>query len=77
MLQIKKGDILILSGEGEIGSFELYHGTPSKLAKRLYDECCHGDSWARGIECLDMDSEGYPFGIDLSTGEYSMLPKEI
>lgn len=41
-------DIIIHSGEGEVGTYERYYGERSKkaLRARLSRERCHGDRWA-------------------------------
>ena len=44
-----EGKIIIQSGEGEIGTFESYHGarTLRAIRARLTRERCNGDRWAR------------------------------
>lgn len=51
MIDITTGDILIHSGEGEIGSYERYHGarTVPALKTRLAGERHHGDRWAHAL----------------------------
>lgn len=41
--------IIIISGEGETGNIEAYHGTdsPRAIKMRLAKERCNGDRWAR------------------------------
>lgn len=41
--------LVIVSGEGEIGTVEVYHGKRSVRAIlcRLAKERCHGDRWAK------------------------------
>lgn len=46
---IKKAEtVLILSGEGEVGTYEKYEGkrTERALKSRLTKERCNGDRWA-------------------------------
>lgn len=44
-----EGKIIIQSGEGENGSFEIYTGkrTERAIQLRLTRERCHGDRWAK------------------------------
>lgn len=67
----KDKEILIVSGEGEIGTAEVYRGkhTQRAIKSRLTRERCHGDRWARAIQYSHTNDHGL-VGINLETGEY-------
>jgi hypothetical protein len=47
-MQAITGDLLIFSGEGDVGNWEHYHGsrTVRAIRSRLTKERAHGDRWA-------------------------------
>lgn len=85
MKSLETEKIIILSGEGEIGTFELYTGkrTQRALKTKLKQESCDGDRWVR-VFCSageDYAPDSY-FEIDPdtleSTGYMRTIPeKEI
>lgn len=61
-MDISKGDILILSGEGEVGNFARYYGkrTHQAIRARLAEENA-GGRWARlWIECPEVENQSQP-----------------
>lgn len=52
--------IIIISGEGEVGTIEAYTGrdTPRAIRSRLTREQCGGDRWARAYR-LDHVTDDY------------------
>lgn len=75
MAKFKKGDIVIVSGEGEQGTAELYKGknTGRAIKARLTKEKAHGDRWARAME-YSHENEWGLVGIDLETGGSCTFP---
>jgi hypothetical protein len=69
MAKFKKGDVVIVSGEGTFGTAERYTGkkTDRAIKLRLTKERAHGDRWARAIE-YSHENEWGMVGIDLETG---------
>lgn len=67
--------IAITSGEGELGSSELYDGdqSDSAIQARLEEERCGGDRWARAI-IYSHDNDYGPVGVNFETGEYTNWP---
>ena len=53
-------DIVILSGEGEGGTFEHYTGkrAPQAIKTKLTRERCHGDRWAKAYIYLHESETG-------------------
>lgn len=77
-LEVEK--IVILSGEGEIGTFELYTGkrTERALKTKLKEESCDGDRWVR-VFCSageDYALDSY-FEIDRDTFEFASYMRTI
>ena len=68
-------EIRIISGEGDVGTVELYTGKHSKRAikLRLSRERSNGDRWARAIQYSHENEHG-KVGLDLETGEYCTFP---
>ena len=70
--KLLEGDnrILILSGEGENGTFEEYNGKRTMLAikSRLRKERCNGDRWARAYIYLYTNDLGDVYK-DIEDGE--------
>lgn len=57
--EYKGNDIVILLGEGEVGTYKEYTGKPSALAikRKLTAERCGGDKWAKAyIYAYDNDN---------------------
>ena len=75
ILKLTKNKIAIVSGDGEIGTAELYGGTLSERAirSRLTRERCHGDRWARAVQWSHVNIYG-EVGYDLETGEPCVWP---
>jgi hypothetical protein len=63
-------DIIILSGEGETGTYERYEGekTEKAIKAKLEEERCSGDRWARAF-VYSYDSEMGAVYVDFETGE--------
>lgn len=72
---MEKGDMVIVSGEGEQGSVEIYKGkrTPRAIKARLTKERSHGDRWARAVS-YSHENEWGMVGIDFETGGYCSFP---
>jgi hypothetical protein len=68
---IKTNPIRIVSGEGTTGSVEEYagHRTLRAIRRRLEQERCGGDRWARAevYSHRGWDADVY---VDVETGEY-------
>lgn len=64
--------VQIVSGEGEYGTPEQYHGNGaiSSIRARLTRERCNGDRWARAVMYSHRGDDGNPIGVNLETGEY-------
>ena len=75
---IQTNDILIVSGEGEVGGTESYNGTRTMRAikSRLTRERCHGDRWARAL-VYSHDAEHGRVYVDVMTGEPELVYEEI
>lgn len=67
---IKTNEIRIISGEGEIGSSELYHGKRSirAIKMRLTKERCHGDRCAKAVVFIHNSDLGMVFQ-DIENGD--------
>jgi hypothetical protein len=67
--------IVITSGEGEIGSDDIYTGkrTIRAVKLRLARERCGGDRWARAI-VYSHRSEWGDVWLDVETGDYAPAP---
>ena len=68
---IEANEIRIVSGEGEVGTTEIYNGKRSLRAikMRLTKERCGGDRWARAIVFSHANNYGDVF-VDVETGTY-------
>lgn len=66
--------IVIISGEGEVGTVETFHGKKTKLAvkRRLNRERSH-DRWARAIQFSHKSVYGAA-GVDVESGELVSFP---
>ena len=75
--EITKEDIIILSGEGEIGTYELYEDrkSPKVIRDRLEKERCGGDRWAQAF-IYSHDSKHGPVYIDFESGEQRHISDE-
>jgi len=75
-MEITEKEIRIVSGEGEIGTTEIYFGkmTQRAIKSRLTRERCKGDRWARAIQYV-FDSWWGEIGINLETNELGPYPK--
>ena len=62
-----KGQIIIISGEGEIGAMTTYEGarTLQAIRQRLAKERCHGDRWARAVIVDGYDEWKQPQYVNL------------
>jgi len=76
---IETNEIRIVSGEGEVGTTEIYNGKRSLRAikMRLTKERCGGDRWAYAKVFSHTNNIGYKFDdiyvdvfLDVETGEY-------
>ena len=69
-------DIVIVSGEGELGRAEVYTGkrTSRAVKLRLTKERCHDDRWAKAI-VYSHENEWGKVGINIESGEYCGYPK--
>lgn len=74
-MEINKNEIRIVSGEGEMGTVEVYNGkrTQRAVKARLTRESCKGDRWARAIQYSHTNDHG-DVGVNLETGEYCTWP---
>jgi len=66
--------IVIVSGEGEIGGQDVYVGkrTLRAIKGRLARERCRGERWARAIVYSHSNDWG-DVGVDLMSGEYCTM----
>lgn len=76
MTETRTEIIHIVSGEGEIGSREVYVGvgTERALRARLTRERCHGDRWARAEVYAYESAQGGHVWIDWETGVHYAGP---
>jgi len=58
-MEITNQKIIIVSGEGQIGSIEIFKGKKTKKAinRKLNQERCGGDRWAKVYQYLHDTSE--------------------
>lgn len=72
LIENENRDVLIISGEGEQESFELYTGKRSirAIKSRLTCERCGGDRWARAEIFSHYPHNGGDAFINLETGDY-------
>ena len=68
-------EILIISGRGDFGGVDIYHGkrTEKALKLRLTRERCQGDRWAKAILYTHKTETGHA-GIDFESGEMQNYP---
>lgn len=68
--------IHIVSGEGEVGTVEVYTGTRTDRAikMRLTRERCHGDRWARAMIYMHTTDDGADVGMDCTDGIVGYFP---
>jgi len=68
---IETNEIRIVSGEGEVGTSEIYNGkrTIRAIKMRLTKERCGGDRWANPKVFSHSNDFGDVF-VDVETGEY-------
>lgn len=68
---VETNEIRIVSGEGEVGTSEIYNGkrTMRAIKMRLTKERCGGDRWATAKVFSHKNEHGDVF-IDVETGEY-------
>jgi len=68
---------VILSGEGEIGTYEMYEGkkTMSAIKSRLQKERAGGDRWAKAF-AYSHDSDTGPVYTDIETGEQRHISED-
>lgn len=68
---------IILSGEGEMGTFERHTGksTLTAINRRLVRERCHGDRWATAFVPA---GDGYPDDtyVDINDGELREISED-
>ena len=62
----------VLSGEGEIGSWEKKIATERCILRILSRERCGGDRWARAVGDI-FDTEHGKAGYDVETGEIGFV----
>jgi len=67
---IETNEIRIVSGEGEVGTSEIYNGkrTIRAIKMRLSKERCGGDRWAIA-KVLYRTGEGVEVCVNIETGE--------
>jgi len=68
--------IHITSGEGEVGTTELYEGkrTIRAIEMRLKRERCDGDRWARAMIFMNL-SDDDSVGMDCTDGDVGYFPE--
>lgn len=68
---IEANEIRIVSGEGEVGTSEIYNGerTIRAIKMRLTNERCGGNRWANAKVFSHSNNVGDVF-VDVETGEY-------
>lgn len=68
---IETNEIRIVSGEGEVGTTEIYNGkrTLRAIKMRLTKERCGGDRWAKAKVFSHSNGYGDVY-VDVETGEY-------
>lgn len=72
-------EIVILSGEGEIGTFEKYNGkrTVKEIRSRLTSERCHGDRWAKAYMYMHESETGRVYiSLDETNQDCRCIRKE-
>lgn len=72
----EQNDIIIISGEGEIGICEYAPDlsvSPHGISERLERERCDGGRWAQAVR-YSHEADGGPVGIDTETGAWVTLP---
>lgn len=76
MYNLNAKEIIILSGEGERGTPEVYTGkrTTRALKSRLTKERCQGDRWAKAIAFLYYGRYNQPVGINVENGDPATYP---
>lgn len=74
---LAENTIIILSGEGIHGTFELYKGKRTELAinRRLAKERCNANRWAKAFVYLH-ESEGGSVYMDLHSGDIRNINEE-
>lgn len=81
LLKMKQDkQIVIFSGEGEVGTFVRYEGKKSVLAikSRLTKERCGGDRWAKAFTFSHELQFGEMVFIDLENGDMRTInPSDI
>lgn len=65
----------VISGEGEIGTWERVKASPRGIILRLKRERCGGDRWARAYEDVHKTQFGIA-GFDIETGKAGTLPDD-
>ena len=67
---IETNEILIVSGEGDVGTSKTYNGkrTIRAIKMRLTKERCGGDRWAKVMVFMHSNDFGDVF-VDVETGE--------
>ena len=66
----------LVSGEGELGTWERVETTPRGIKLRLTRERCGGDRWARAYESPYETKDGGVAGYDTEDGAPATLPEE-
>ena len=76
-IAVKYEGAIILSGEGETGTFERHTGKPTMLAinRRLARERCGGDRWARAFVPAGQgyDDDTY---VDINSGDFRTIDED-
>lgn len=66
----------LLSGEGELGTWERVVTTPLGIKQRLTRERFHGDRWAYACEYPYETNDGSVAGFDVEDGGPRFLPND-
>lgn len=66
----------VISGEGEVGTWERHEATADGIRKILTRERCGGDRWARAYANLRLTKFGDVAGDDVETDEEGFVTNE-
>ena len=67
----------VLSGEGELGSWDVVTTTEDGIKRRLQEERCGGDRWARAFTDAYEIAEGGFAATEIESGETRGIPTHV